>query len=69
MSEFSIKIANQTLTQLRSVVQTLEYLKRMKNTAQRAKLYDLAITAVSILEADIYENEMQGIARFKEEKP
>lgn len=59
--------ANNMDSYLRTMITTLEYYRKLSEP-KRADLLDLAIKAVSIVERDIYENELSAVGRFKEKK-
>jgi len=63
-SRFKFEKANECLSQLRSVVATLEHYRNVSD-GRRARLLGLAIDAVAIVEQDIYENELSGVARLR----
>lgn len=49
---------------LRTMITTLEYYEKV-SSEPRKSLLKLAIDAIAIVEKDIYENELSGVARFK----
>lgn len=49
---------------LRSTIAMLEHYQRISEP-RRADLLELAIKAISMVEKDIYENELSAVARLK----